>query len=101
MKEQALQVLEDAVGRARRDSFDIGTVVRWESVGIGVDYLYAAMKTPVGWFTTAREYNTHVSPTISFEDLLEILGRSETKNVAVSVTWQAVGAYDSESLTID
>lgn len=35
------------------DAFDVGTIIAWEQSG----YLYAAIKTPVGWTTTAGEGN--------------------------------------------
>jgi hypothetical protein len=82
------KALEKVVKKAKRDSFVEGTVVRWTASG---RYNYAAIKTSAGWFTTAREFNPYVPQTVTFEKLLEILGRSEVSDVAVAGTWESIG----------
>lgn len=70
------------------DDFEHGTVIRWTASG---RYTYAAIKVPLGWFTTARHFNEHVDQFLSFEELLEVLGRSETTDVAVATVWENIG----------
>jgi hypothetical protein len=66
------------------DDFLLGTVITWESdAGYNV-FLYACIKTPVGWATTSKAGNMYVDQVLSFEDLLEILGRAETQNVMLA-----------------
>jgi hypothetical protein len=84
----------DAIREVRRsakpDDFEFGSVIRWTTdAGYNV-FLYAALKTPAGWVTTARAGNSFVPQTISFEELLEILGRSETTDVRVASSWVSI-----------
>lgn len=66
------------------DDFQLGTVITWESdAGYNV-FLYACIKTPVGWATTSKAGNMFVDQVLSFEDLLEVLGRAETQNVMMA-----------------
>lgn len=85
----SMKALKDAVKKSKRDTFADGTVIKWTASGT---YTYAAVKTAVGWFTTAREYNSFVEQVVSFDELLEILGRSETSDVMVATAWETVGA---------
>lgn len=73
--------------KKRKDEFENGTVVRWTAAGV---YTYAAIKTPVGWFTTAN--NNAYTPNVlrTFDDLLKVIARSETSNVAVATAWTPV-----------
>lgn len=103
MNKKQLEVAIGAHGRAQGDSiaeltsalsaarkgrnFAVGTVIRWTSANI---YLYAAIKTQVGWFTTARYGNSFVSEVVSFNDLLDILKKDETSDVEVAVKWEVV-----------
>lgn len=82
--------LKEALASARRDDFENGTVVRWKSDAGRDVFLYAAVKTPVGWFTTAREFNSYVPQLVKFDDLLEILARAETTSVSVAKEWEEV-----------
>lgn len=84
----SMKALKDAVKKSKRDKFEVGTVIRWLSSGT---YNYAAIKAGNGqWYTTAAGYNRFVSQIVSFDELLEILGRSETTEVAVSAAWDTV-----------
>lgn len=76
--------------KKRTDDFADGTVVRWTSSD---RYTYAAIRTPVGWYTTARAGNPFVKQVIDFEDLLDIVARAETTNVEVATDtgWEKVG----------
>lgn len=70
-----------------RDRFPVGTVIRWVNAG---RYDYAAIKTQVGWFTTARYGNAYVPQTPTWEEMLSILGRNETTGVEIATTWDSV-----------
>lgn len=80
--------LTSALSAARKGrNFAVGTVVRWTSRD---RYLYAAIKTQVGWFTTARYGNSFVPQVVSFNDLLDILKTDNTGDVEVAVKWEVV-----------
>jgi hypothetical protein len=85
----SMKALRDAVKKANRDTFDVGTVIRWKASD---RYDYAALKAGDGqWYTTARSYNTFVPEVLKFDDLLKILTRSEVSEVAVATAWDTVG----------
>lgn len=67
---------------AVEDTFEVGTIIGWQQNG----YLYAAIKTPVGWTTTAGESN-HASPqiprTTDFVGLSTLLSLDKVTRVAV------------------
>lgn len=80
--------LTNALSVSRRGrNFAVGTVIRWVNANL---YLYAAIKTPVGWFTTARYTNSFVPQVVSFNELLDILKKDNTSDVEVSVKWEVV-----------
>jgi len=81
-----LKELRKAVKKSK-DDFEVGTVVRWTSSD---RYTYVAVKTPVGWYTTARYGNPFVSEVITFEDMLEIVSRGETSDVEIATEWATV-----------
>jgi hypothetical protein len=76
------------------DTFDNGQVIAWEQSG----YLYAAIKTPIGWTTTASEgnrANPQVPRTTTFEVLLAMLSEDKVSTVHVmhsSVVVKGLGA---------
>lgn len=78
-----------ALRKARKGSLDMpaGTVVRWTSAD---RYTYAAVRCPAGWFTTARSGNVFVPQVITFAELLDIIARPETTEVAVATEWESV-----------
>lgn len=82
-----------AIRKARqetvRDDFETGQVIRWVASG---RYTYVAIKCPVGWFTSAAEYNRFVPQIVDFETLVEILARPETTKIEVAVTWAPIEA---------
>lgn len=100
----SMNALRKTVKRAEntRDTFPVGTAIRWVSEApgnpeVGIEdgirrYSYAAFKTPVGWYTTSRDYNRFVPPVVDWKALLEILARDETTDVEVSETWTRVSA---------
>lgn len=79
-----MKFLREAVEKAKRDTFEEGTVIRW--IG-GGRYTYAAIKTPIGWVSTSRYDNGFVPKTMDFETLLEVLGRADNTDVEVSTGW--------------
>jgi hypothetical protein len=87
----SMETLKKELADVKRDTFEDGTVIRWTASG---RYTYAALKTPVGWFTTARampDSAQRVPQVVSFDQLLKILAKSETSNVEVATTWEPVG----------
>lgn len=93
----SIKAIRDAVKNSHRDAFDVGTVIRWTSSS---KYIYVAVKSPVGWFTTARYNNSFVPQVVDFDTLLEILSRSETSDIKVASTWESVeeGSKQDEDL---
>ena len=85
----SIETLKNVLSEAskNRDDFPVGTVIRWLAAG---RYVYAAIKTPrqpEGWYTTSASVNGYTPKVVSFEELLEILGRSDISQVMVSATW--------------
>jgi hypothetical protein len=86
MQNNAIESLRSAVAQKKTDKFEVGDVVRWVASG---KYSYAAIKTEVGWYTTAN--NPYVPHKVgSFDNLVEILNRSEVSDIAVASTWEFV-----------
>lgn len=83
----SLKTLKKALENKLTDDFEVGDVIRWYASG---KYLYSALKTEVGWFTSARDYNPFVPQRVSFDELVEILQRSETSDIAVSTGWEFI-----------
>lgn len=88
MNEAAIKALRKALKGKSKDTFVIGDVVRWVSGG---RYNYAAIKTPVGWFTTAAFNNGYVPVQVTYEELVEILGKSNSGQVEVASEWTEIG----------
>lgn len=83
-----MKALKSALKKANKDTFEIGTVIRWTS---SERYTYAAIKSPVGWYSTAASFNTYVKQVMTFDELVEVLTRSETSEIEVSKEWEKVG----------
>lgn len=81
---ESIKALKKALKGKKTDSWAEGTVIRWLSGG---RYSYAAIKTPVGWYTTAVETNRFVPQVLKYESLIEVLSRSEVSNIAVASEW--------------
>lgn len=90
MNEAAVASLKGKLAEVadRKDNFELGTVIRWTASG---KYSYAALKTEVGWATTAQVGNRFVDGALSYERLLEVLMASETTDVMVSTGWDSIG----------
>lgn len=86
--ERALSVIREALKDKVIDPFVVGDVIRWDSAG---QYTYAAIKTPAGWFTTARPGNPYVPPSpMRFETLVEVLAESENQGIQVATGWESM-----------
>jgi hypothetical protein len=83
----SLEQLRKAIQDVDVDRWPDGTVIRWEAVYNHGTYLYAALKCPIGWVTTARA----ASSVLSYEKLVETLAARTTHNVQVATTWEIVG----------
>ena len=69
--------------RKSKDDFAVGTIVAWTA---SEKYKYAAIKSPVGWYTTASDRAAafgFVNKVLDFDEVLEILARGETAEVRV------------------
>lgn len=77
----SMKAVKKAVKR-QKDEFEDGTLVTWTASD---RYTYAAIKTPVGWYTTAsdRALPYGVKKIMTFEDILKILSKGESSNVRV------------------
>lgn len=82
------QLSEDMrLGGLREDPFSAGDVIRWTVDG---GYTYAAIKTSVGWFTTARDHNMYVRQTYRYLDLVKMLVKRDVVDLEVSTEWRKV-----------
>lgn len=94
----AIAELRKAVAaNAPRDQFAIGTVIRWTA---SERYTYAAIKTSVGWFTTARPSNPFIKNFLAYEELEEILARPETTDAAVATAWEFLDGQGEREITV-
>ena len=89
MADNAVESLRKALKKKVVDKFEEGTVIRWTAAG---RYTYAAVKTSIGWFTTARGYdgNGLVAKQYEYEELLEVLARGEVTNLSVATAWEEI-----------
>lgn len=84
---KGLEVVREVVATATKDVFPTGAVIRWQA-GI---YTYAALKAGNGqWYTTAASFNSFVPQILSFEDLMDVITRSEVEEVAVATAWETL-----------
>lgn len=86
----SMKTLKEALAEVKRDTFEDGTVIRWVASG---RYTYAALKTPVGWYTTAKampDYAQRVPQVVNFEQLLNVLGKSEVSKIEVATEWTGI-----------
>lgn len=96
----SIKAIREAVQKAKRDGFANGVVIQWTSKGsFGTDYLYAAIKSPAGWFTTARRDNPFVDQVVDFNGLLEIIARPETTDVKIASQWLEIDS-DPDTVSI-
>jgi hypothetical protein len=83
----SIEKLREAIEEKVTDTFEVGTVIRWTASD---RYTYAAIKTAVGWATTASSTNRFVDGLVEYDELVEILARSETSNVKVATEWEDI-----------
>jgi hypothetical protein len=83
-----VEALRKALDKRTIDRFEVGDVIRWTA---SERYTYAAIKTNGGWYTTARTGNPFIDTRFdTFEELVEVLSRSEVSEVYVSTAWEAI-----------
>lgn len=88
MSDAARKLAEVMVlGGVEEDPFQVGDVIRWTVDG---GYSYAAFRTPVGWYTTARADNMYVRQTYRYLDLVKMLVKREVQDLEVSTGWVSV-----------
>jgi hypothetical protein len=82
----SMKKLQKAV-KSKKDTFADGTVIRFTSGG---RYTYAVIKTGIGWISTARYDNGFVNKDLTFDEILEIVSRPGTTDVAVATEWTEI-----------
>lgn len=87
IRKDPIKLLRKALEDKVTDLWPAGTVIRWTASD---RYIYVAVKTPVGWFTTSRSGNSFVPQQMDYEGLVEVLARSETSNIEVATTWETL-----------
>jgi hypothetical protein len=88
MTNEAIERLRIDLKSKQTDLFKAGDVIRWMA---GDRYEYAAIKTSTGrWYTTARPGNSFVDQVLDYDELLEVLGRSEANNIVVATGWMPI-----------
>lgn len=85
VKTVAIAGLRKALSKVQRDQFPVGEVIRWTSAD---RYTYAAIKTPVGWYTTSN--NCIVEKMMDYEELVETLGRDDVTDVQIAKEWETL-----------
>lgn len=83
----SIEKLRETLADAVTDDFDMGTVIRWVAAD---KYRYTAIKTEIGWTTSARSINSFVPQVVDYEELVNILSRSEVRDVEVATSWEPV-----------
>lgn len=86
-----LEQLRKAIQDVDVDRWPMGTTVRWETDAGRDVFVYAAIKSPAGWYTTSQRGHAYVPGIVSYKKLVEILARRETQNAQVATTWETVG----------
>jgi len=88
-----MQELKDALAVKKSDGMQVGDVIRWTSAG--GHYAYAAIKTPIGYFTTARgDYgNGYISKCYTRSEFVAMLAREDVDvdSVYVATAWEPLG----------
>jgi hypothetical protein len=90
MLEMELVKLQEQAERFGEDSdYKVGAVIGWFSAG---KYSYVAIKTPVGWYTTASQRAEYygIKKVMTFGELVDILMRDEVTDVKKVKSWKAI-----------
>ena len=91
MKVKALQKAIKARKKDNGSDFAVGSVIRWVVVtSDNRQCIYCAVKTPIGWFTTAREGNVFVPQVVSYEGLVYRLSKEEVVEICFATDWEVV-----------
>lgn len=84
----SLKVLKEELADVRRDQFKEGDVIRWRAAD---RYSYAAIKTPVGWYTTATQNAAQFQQmVVDFDGLIKSLSRSDVSDIEFATEWTDV-----------
>lgn len=89
MAKSAIDALRKDLKGKSTDRFRVGDVIRWTGGG---RYTYAAIKTSIGWFTTARGINGNgiVAKVYDYEELVDMLAKGDATDIEVAVEWEAI-----------
>lgn len=83
-----MEALRKALADKITDQFEVGDVIRWRALD---RYDYAALKAGNGmWYTTASFTNGFVAKVLTFDELIEVLARSESTDVMLASQWERV-----------
>lgn len=81
----SIKVLQEALADIKRDQFKDGDVLRWKSAG---RYSYAAIRTPLGWYTTASSSGERFVPKIvQFAGLIDVLSQPSVSDIEFASEW--------------
>ena len=87
----SIKAVQEALAKSHKDNFELGTVLKWTS---GVKYVFAAIKTPVGWYTTSQSPRSPIAGILTFDELLDALSRPDATDVMVAQVWTPIGASE-------
>lgn len=85
----SIAAIQEVLAKSHKDTFELGTVLRWTSGG---KYLFAAIKSPVGWFTTSQSPHSPIAGILTFNELLEVMARPDITEVMVAQEWSSISA---------
>lgn len=84
----SMEALRSALANKVTDQFQAGDVIRWTALG---RYTYAAIKISDGrWYTTAAANNGYVNKILTFNELVDVLARAESTDIALASSWETV-----------
>lgn len=75
------------LGGVTEDPFTWGDMLRWITAS---GYTYSAIKTPVGWYTSATSDNMYVRQRYSYIDLVKMLVREKPMSLEMAINWREV-----------
>lgn len=86
-KQELKEVLQK--GGVTSDPFANGDVIQWTTAD--GSYTYVAIKTPVGWYTSATAENMYVRPVYRrYVDLVKMLSKKDVGNIRIAAEWDDV-----------
>lgn len=88
MDPKALASLKKALKNRITDRFETGDVIRWTSNG---RYTYAVVKDGRGLWTITGAGSWYGKGSFTFDELVDVLNRSEVSDVVVATGWESIG----------